>query len=211
MRPKSYDGIDFGTLSAELGDVVGFREMHRVRKGRLALLLIESRMMYDLIRRRESTISPTASAREIDRLLGSIYRIAEFARKAKENAAIGDALLRIIYAEQEITPGYPETTGRSQVSDFFNSAAKVYEFATIAQRAMASHERESSPLSAIAWLAGFRLPYVYGEIFRTRFTSTRGSNPGIDFVQSALKAIKVRQAISDETILSHFKAAAKVG
>jgi hypothetical protein len=229
IRFKEYDGIDFATVSNDLADVEGFAPLHRVRKRKLALLLIESRLHFDIRRGPETTVAPSATASEIRGILGSLSRIAEFARKAKseKHPATQDAMFRIFgaaehWAEQnrhnlpanfrpspylsDIGPqvDYGSTDALTR---FFVAAPTVYEIANHAERAMASLAREDAPQSAIAWLAGAKLPEIYSRIFQTKFTTTRGQNRGIAFVQSALRAIKVRRSISDETILSHFKAA----
>jgi hypothetical protein len=230
-RIKDYDGIDFATVSRDLAEVDGFMSLHCIRKKRLALLLIESRWRYDLRLKRQSALAPNTVSAEIKNILGSVMRIATFARKAgmDDDSAAAAAMLKIggaaeMWAKHHradlpagFTPTHYKTDEGTEIdfgaSDvlarFFSAAPTIYEIAKLA--AASPVDKDSSPGSAIVWLAGKRLPEIYGQIFRTRFTTTRGVNPGIDFVQSALKAIKVRNTISDETILSHFKAAARAG
>jgi hypothetical protein len=226
-RFKEYDGIRFETLSRDLADIDGFAPLHCVRKKKLALLLIESRWLYDLRLKRQDAVTANAVSTEIRNILGSLMRIATFARRAASNPATESAMLRIGAAgeawakhNRATLPSYFHPTryktdegleidfGTSDIlARFFSAAPDIYE---IAKLAALPFDDIAPQGSAIVWLAGKRLPEVYGAIFETEFTTTRVQNPGIEFVQSALRAIKVRNAISDETILSHVKAARRV-
>lgn len=209
---RSYGDINFETVSAELNKVSGVQDLRCVRRKRMVLSLIESRITFEFYRHDEKTASSSASAREIGKILGSLHRIAQFAKKAKASASINDGLERMISLEKSVIPAGFEISDRRRVRDFFDVAGDVYKTALVAQRAMESEEKQTplgeSPISAIEWLVGCRLPEIYADTFKVPFTTTRGNNPAIDFVQSALAAIKVR-AIEEETIISHYKAAQK--
>jgi hypothetical protein len=58
-------------------------------------------------------------------------------------------------------------------------------------------------------LVGCRLPELYADTFKRPFTTTRVNNPGIEFIQKALAAIKIHGSMADETVLSHYKAVQK--
>lgn len=194
--------ISFETVTAALSPEPAFQALHHVRKKRLVLSLIESRVIYEFCLLDEKTASPSAAAREIGKIEQSLYRIAKFSERAKENAPAGDGLRRVI-----------EGPDRHRIQEFFSLARDVYENARAAQREMESEEKETlfgeSPISAIEWLVGCRLPEIYADTFKRQFTTTKINNPGIDFVQKALAAIKVRGLLDDETVISHYKAAQK--
>lgn len=212
-RPTSYDGIDFRSVEAVFADFAGFSNLHPVRKRRLALLLFESRVKHDYFHRQDATVSPKTSAEKLRNLLGSLSLLETFARDSgfdpSKSAAIDpasrDAMNRLVWAADDLGPDE-----RQSVINLMSAAETVYKVAKYAERAMAAHIRRKEVETAIVWLCGSKLPEIYCKIFGAKFTTTRLNNPGIAFVQTALRAIKVRNAISDDTVLSHFKAARAV-
>ncbi|MGY3035904.1 hypothetical protein ACVIIV_005074 [Bradyrhizobium sp. USDA 4354] len=209
---RSYGGdartknpITFETVSAALSQESAFHALHAVRRKRLVLSLIESRVIYEIYLQDEKAPSSNAAAREIGKIEQSLHRIAKFSERAKDSAPTNDGLRRVISIERG--------QDRRRIQEFFNMARDVHKVARAAQRAMESEERETplgeAPISAIEWLVGCRLPGIYADTFKRPFTTTRGSNPGIKFVQKALAAIKVQGSLEDETIISHYKAVQK--
>ena len=210
---KSYDGLDFRSVEAGLANVPGYSDLHPVRKRRLALLLIKSRWVFDYFHGQDTTLSPKTSAAKLKNLLGSLSLLSNFARGAgidpsnrdvEVDPACRDAMLRLLWTADIQGPNE-----RQSVMNLLFASSTVYKVAREAERAMRLHIREKEAESAIVWLCGRRLPEIYHKIFGAKFTTSRGKNPAIGFVQAALQTIKVRGEISDETIISHYKAAHK--
>ena len=197
--------INFETVNAALSRAPAFQALPIIRRKRLVLALIESRVLYELCLQDEKIAAPTAAARELGKIEQSLHRIAKFSEKARDSAPTNDGLRRVFSLE--------ETFGRRRAKEFFNTARYVHEMTKAAKLEMESEEKETplgeSPISAIEWLVGCQLPQIYAATFKRKFTTTRGNNPGIDFVQMALAAIKVHGTIKEETIISHYNAAQK--
>jgi hypothetical protein len=208
------DHINFETVNAAIGNVRAVSDLHSLRRKRLVLLLIESRIIYEIFRKQDTTVSPKTSSAKIKNLLGSLSLLSTFSQAAgmdpdsrgeEADPASRDAMLRMLWTADSL--GAAE---RQSVMDLFSAASAVYKVAKEAERTMALHIRRKEAETAIVWLCGRRLPDIYYKIFGAKLTTTRGNNLGIDFIQAALRTIKVRDTISDETIISHYKAAQRV-
>jgi len=111
-----------------------------------------------------------------------------------------------------------DRASRAAVLSFFSLVEQVYRIADQTERATRNSIQPRDAGRAIVWLCGERLPEVYFKVFRVPFTTTRvgrqmiaaghDANPGVEFIQQALLSMRVRDKIlSEETIISHYKAA----
>lgn len=207
-----------------LTDIGGITDLDSQQQRELARLLIESRIVFDQFQQEDRAVSPGVLTGTIKNLLGSFDLLSSFARKANvgEGASLPcgrncdpaslAAMKKILEIADELDGEYQsvDRAARATVLTFFSSIEQVYRIADRAERAAKHDVLEKEPLRAIAWLCGERLPDVYSQIFRKDFKTTRENNPGIKFVQDSLRAIGVRAAIENETIVSHRKAALRV-
>jgi len=180
--------------------------------------------MFDQFQLEDKAASPKGLSGAIKNLLGSLELLSSFAKKANAGkdavlpagpncdpfslAAMKKILQTADY--QDSAHQSADRAARATVLNFFSSVEQVYRIADSAERAARSDVQEKAPIGAIAWLCGERLPAVYSQIFRKNFTTTRVNNPGIDFVKNSLRAIRVRADLTEETIISHRKAALRV-
>jgi hypothetical protein len=184
--------------------------------------LVESRIFFDHIDQDDRTVSPKVSAAAIKNLLGSLDLLSSFAKKANAGQSASlpagrdcdpaslDAMKRILQTADAFdrTHRSADRTARAAVLSFFSAVEQVYRIADEAERVTRGHLPQKEPGRAIVWLCGERLPEVYSKIFGAPFTTTRVGNPGVEFVQQALRSMKVREKIlAEETIISHYKAA----
>lgn len=218
-RLRSYKGIGYPTV---LDGISSAADLHPLRQRRLALLLVESRIFFDHIDHDDRTVSPKASAGTIKNLLGSLDLLSSFARKAnagqsaklpgghKCDPASLDAMKRMLQTADEMDRDHQsgDRAARAAVLGFFSTVEQIYRIANETERATRATIQAKDSGRAIVWLCGERLPEVYSKIFRAPFTTTRGRNPGVEFVQQSLRSMKVREnTLSEETIISHYKAA----
>lgn len=198
---KNYSGIDFATVENGFADFPGYNGLPWRRRMRLALLLIDSRVSFDL---RHIEETPTKSADAIKGILQSIKRIADFA--ANTDPAMQDAM-HSIYGEADTQ--IESNQGSAVVSGFFNSASVIYRIAKEAERSVRNRRGSQREAGAMSWLVGAKLPEVYSTIFRSPFTTTASKpaneNLGIAFVRRGLAVLKVRDDMPEETILTHVK------
>lgn len=218
-RLRSYHGVGYPTV---LSGIRGAADLHPLRQRRLALLLVESRIIFDHIDQDDRTVSPKVSAATIRNLLGSLDLLSSFARKANAgqspklpagrdcDPASLDAMRRMLQTADDMDSGHQsvDRAARAAVLGFFSTVEQVYRIADETERATRNSIYPKDAGRAIVWLCGERLPEVYSKIFGAPFTTTRVGNPGVEFVQQALRSMKVRENIlAEETIISHYKAA----
>ena len=130
--------------------------MRPIRKRRLALLLIESRYLFEAFGRQDATVSPKVSAATIKNLLGSLSLLSSFASKANAGEAATlpasrecdpasrDAMREILEAAEAVDDANQsvDRTARQSVLSFFAAVDAVYRITDDAERTMRQQARK---------------------------------------------------------------------